>query len=89
MPHVFADQFAVLGQRAETALLGVVLGAAARRGDAVGHVGVFGIGQDEVLAGRVGKDALDLAGERFEHICIVLWEYYERIAPPRAARKSL
>ena len=60
LPHVLADQLAILVQRAEAALLGVMFGAAARRGDAEGHVGILGVGQDEVLARGIGEDAGDL-----------------------------
>ena len=55
LPHVLADQFAVFVQRAEAALLGMMLRAAAGRGDAIGHVGVFGVGQDKIVARRIGS----------------------------------
>ena len=67
LADIVADQLAVLVQRAEAALPGMVLGAPARRGDAVGHVGVLRVGGVEVLARAVGEDAGDLLVERLLH----------------------
>ena len=60
LPDVLADQLAVLVQGAEAAFLGMVLRTAARSGDAVRHVGVFRIGEDEVRAGRIGENPGEL-----------------------------
>ena len=60
LPHVVANQLPILVQRAKPAFLSVMFRTAARRRDAKRHVGVLGVGQNEVLARRVGKDAGDL-----------------------------
>ena len=57
-----AHQLPILVQRAEAGLAGVVLGTAARRGQAEGHVGVLGVGQDEVAARGIGQDPGEFSG---------------------------
>ena len=57
---VLADQLAVFLQRAELALLRVMLGRFARRCHPRGHVRVLRIGEDEILARRFSEDAGDL-----------------------------
>ena len=68
LPRDLADVLAILGQRAHANFAGVHLGRAARGADAECHVGVLGVGQDEVLAaGRIGVNGGQLAIERFLH----------------------
>ena len=55
LDHI-ADQLAVFVQRAEPGLVRVVFGTAAGGRQTECHVGVLGIGQDEVVDGRVGQD---------------------------------
>ena len=73
-----AHQLAILGQRAEVGLVGVMLGALARRGQPERHVGVLGVGQDKVAARWVGNDPGKLLVQRFLHavlvaVIVVIW----------------
>jgi len=63
IPH----ELAVLGERTEASLLRVVLRALARRRHAHGHVRVLGVGEDEIVAGRVVQDPPELLIEGFRH----------------------
>ena len=79
-----ADLVAVLGERLEPDLARVRLGRLPRRADAEGHVGVLGVGEDELAAVRVGVDRRELAVERlFHQRPLPPWpEMVTREAPP-------
>ena len=56
-------------ERAEPRLAGVMFRAAARRGKPEGHVGVLGVGQDEIAAGGSARMRASFTIERFFHEC--------------------
>ena len=62
-PHLIAIFF----ERLEPDFAGVHLGRAAGRAQAERHVGVLGVGDDELAAARVGVDRRELAVEGFLH----------------------
>ena len=68
LPRDLADLFAIFGQRAHPHFAGVHFGRAARRADAERHVGILGVGQDELLrARRIGVNGGQFSIERFFH----------------------
>ena len=74
LPGDLANLLAILGQRAEPALAGMHLGRLARHADAKRHIGILGIGQNEVGgARRIGMDGRQLAIERFLHDGYLPW----------------
>ena len=63
---ICVDDVAELGEGAIAQLAAVRFRRAAGRADGQGHVGVLGVGEDEVLAAvRIGVDAGQLHVERF------------------------
>ena len=62
-PHLLA----IFLERLEPDLAGVHLGRPAGRTEPERHVGVLGVGDDELAAARVGVDRGELAVERFLH----------------------
>ena len=63
----FANLGAVFVERFEFRFGAVAFGAHSGRGETVGHIGVFGVGDDEVVAAPVGEDAREFSVERFLH----------------------
>jgi len=62
------DDVTKLAEAAIAQLAAMGLGRTSRRADGEGHVGVLGVGEDEVLAAvRVGVNALQFLVERFFH----------------------
>ena len=55
--HDVANQLPILGQRAEAGLAGVMLGTQPGGRQPERHVGVLGVGQDEIAAAGIGQDA--------------------------------
>ena len=81
------DDVAELGQAAVAQLAAVRLGRAAGGADGQGHVGVLGVGEDEVLAAvRVGVDAGQFEVERFLHHIMTPVVQLLPAAPVRAER---
>ncbi len=62
-----ADQPAVFVEGAEAGLVGVMFGALAGCRKPEGHVGILGVGEDEIAAGAIGEDAGEFLVERFLH----------------------
>ncbi|MFO1093556.1 MAG: hypothetical protein U0992_09625 [Planctomycetaceae bacterium] len=85
-----ADLVAELGERAEAGFAVVAFGGEARRADAERHVGVLGIGDDELAASiRIGMDGGELAVEGFHRrqflsVRLSLQHFVDRV-PQRVA----
>ena len=50
-------QLAIFVERAEASLAGMMFGLAARGGKPKRHIGVFGVSENKVAAGGIGKDS--------------------------------